>query len=135
MNELFHFEADQLKNVVIHKVGFGERNNAMLDAEHTADFEMFPRLRLDRFVGRDDEQQEIDAAGAGEHVFDEALMSGYIYESEAQIRRDFKVRETKVDGNAAAFLFFETVGFNPGESAHECALAMIDVSGGAHNDV
>ena len=38
-----------------------------------------------RLVGGDDEQDEIDAADAGEHVLDEALVSGDVDEAEAQV--------------------------------------------------
>jgi hypothetical protein len=38
------------------------------------------------------------------------------------------VREAQIDGDAAAFFFFEAVGINPGQSLDQRGLAMVDVS-------
>ena len=43
---------------------------------------MLAGLRHDPFVGGDDEQGEVDAAGAGEHVVDEALVAGDVDEAD-----------------------------------------------------
>ena len=44
---------------------------------------MLARLRHDRIVGGDDEQGQIDAGGAGEHVLDEALVARHVDDAEA----------------------------------------------------
>ena len=44
---------------------------------------MLARLRLDRFVGGDDEEDEVESGGAGEHVADEAFVAGDVDEAEA----------------------------------------------------
>ena len=70
----------------IDQVGLGERDDAARDAEQAADIEVLARLRLDGFVGGDHEQHQVDAADAGEHVLDEALVAGHVDEAEAQVR-------------------------------------------------
>ena len=45
------------------------------------------------------------------------------------------MREAEVDGDAAALFFFQTVGVDAGEGADQRGLAVIDVSGGADDDV
>ena len=55
-------------------------------AQQAADIEMLARLRLDGFVGGDHEQHQVDAAHAGQHVLDEALVAGDIDEAEPQRR-------------------------------------------------
>ena len=96
------------------------------------------RLRLDAFIGRDDEQDEIDAADAGEHVAHEALVSRDVDETEAQVfvvcRLQIQVRKADVDGDAAALLFFETIGIDAGERFDQRGLAVVDVTGGADDD-
>ena len=48
------------------------------DAEQVEDRQVLARLRHDALVGGDDQQREVDAAGAGEHVLDEALVARHV---------------------------------------------------------
>ena len=45
------------------------------------------------------------------------------------------MREAQVDGDAAALFFGQTVGVDPGEGPDERGLAMVDMSGGAYDDI
>ena len=45
------------------------------------------------------------------------------------------VREAELDGDAAFLLFLQAIGIDAGERVHERALAVIDVAGGADDDV
>jgi hypothetical protein len=56
-HHLFHLQANQSENIVVHQVRLGQRDDAALDAEQPADVEMLARLRFDRFVGGHREQQ------------------------------------------------------------------------------
>ena len=134
-DHLFHFEAHEAEDVVVHQVGLGEGDDAAADAEQAADIEMLAGLRLDGFVGGDHEEHEVDAADAGEHVLDEALVAGDIDEAQAQGGCEFEVREAEIDGDAAAFFFFQAVGVDAGERLDERGLAVIDVAGRADDDV
>ena len=134
-DELFDFQPHEAEDVVVDEVGLGERDDAARDAEQAADVEMLARLRLDRLVGGDDEEHQVDAADAGQHVLDEALVAGDVDEAEAQSGRELQVGEAEIDGDAAALFFFEAVGVDAGERFHERGLAVIDVSGGADDDV
>ena len=49
-------------------------------------------------------------------------------------RGQLQMRKPDVDGDAAPFFFFEAIRVYAGERAHQRALAMIDVSGGADGD-
>ena len=134
-DQLFGFEADEAEEVVVDQVGLGEGDDAAGDAEQAADIEMLARLRLDRFVGGDHEEHQVDAADAGQHVLDEALVAGDVDEAEAQGGGELEVGEAEVDGDAAALFLFEAVGVDAGEGFDERGLAVIDVSGGADDDV
>ena len=48
---------------------------------------------------------------------------------------DRGVREAQLDGDAARFLFLEAIGIDAGQRLDERALAVIDVAGGADDDV
>ena len=50
-------------------------------------------------------------------------------------RASIEMREADVDGNAAAFFFCEAVRVDTGERFDQRGLAVIDVSGGADDDV
>ena len=134
-HQFFHLDSHQPENVVIHQVGLGERNHAARNAQQPADIEVLAGLRLDGFVGRDDEQHQVDSAHAGEHVLDEALVARHVHEAQAQRGRQLQVGETQVDGDAAAFLFLQAVRVDAGERLDEGGLAVIDVAGGADDDV
>src|SRR5262249_16580287 len=77
----------------------------------------------------------IDSADAGEHVLDKALMPRNVYEPNPQRRCQLQVGESEVDCDTAAFLFFEPVSVDTGESFDEGRLAMINVAGRADDDV
>ena len=99
---------------------------------------MFASLRFDAFIGGNDENDEIDSAHAREHVADKTLVTGDIDETHANCAAigggKVEMRETDVDGDAAAFFFFEAVGIHASQGFDERCLAMIDVSGGADDD-
>ena len=64
------------------------------DLQKPADVEVLARLRHHGFVGRDDQHDQVDAAGAGQHVLDEALVARDVDEREVD-RRRFEMRETR----------------------------------------
>src|SRR6266403_5034267 len=94
---VFYLQADQTGGISIDQVGFREDDNAALDAEQPANIEMFAGLRLDGFVRGDYQQHQVDSGGAGQHVGDEALVSGDIDKAEPYAGF-FQECETKVDG-------------------------------------
>ena len=102
------------------------------------DIEVLTGLRLDGFVGGDDQQHQIDAADSGEHVAHETLVTGDIDEPDLQssaIRRwQGHVGEAEIDGDAAAFFFGEAVGVDAGEGLDQRGFAVVDVAGGADDD-
>src|SRR5947209_887393 len=108
MNEFSNLKLDDLTGRCIDKVGFGQRDQATAQAEESEDFEMLARLRHDRVVGRDDKKSDIDARGAGEHVFDEPLMAWHVYNAEPKFAQ-IKGGEADVDGDAARFFFRQAV--------------------------
>ena len=85
-------------------------------------------------IGSDDEEGEVDTAGAGEHVLDEALVAGDVDDAYVASRGQGEPGEAEVDGKAALLLLAETVRVDVGEGAHESALAVVDVTSGT-NDV
>ena len=136
--KVFQFHAHDVECFGIDRVGLGDHRDATSNRQQPADIEVLDGLRLDAFIGRDHEQDEIDAADPREHVAHEALVSGDIDEAETQVfaarRFQIEVRKSNVDGDAAALLFFETIGIDAGERFDQRGLAVVDVTGGADDD-
>jgi len=84
-------------------------------------------------VRGDYQEDQVDSGGAGEHVGDEALVSGDIHKAETYTGF-FQEGETEVDGDAAAFFLFEAIGVRAGQGFDQGGLAMVDVAGGADDD-
>ena len=113
------------------EIGLGECDDAVLQAEEIEDLQMLARLRHRPVVGGDDQQDEIDADGAGEHVVHEALMAGHVDEAQGLAALDRPIGEADVDGDAARLLFGQTVGVDSRERPHQRRLPVIDVAGRA----
>jgi len=69
------------------------------------------------------------------HILDEALVSRHVHEAQPERGGQLQVGETDVDGDAPAFLFLQAVRVDAGQRLDEGGLAVIDVSGGADDDV
>ena len=100
-----------------------------------ADREVLARLGHHAFVGRDHQHRQIDAADAGQHVLDEALVAGNVDDLDGEAVRLLEEREAEVDRDAARLLLGQAVGVDAGQRLHERGLAVVDVPGGADDDV
>ena len=76
----------------------------------------------------------VDAAGAGEHVLDEALVARDVDDADFTARRQRQPGEAEVDSEAALLLLTKAIGVDAGERADERALAVVDVAGGADDE-
>ena len=92
---------------------------------------MFAGLRLDGGICRDDQQHQVDAAYSGQHVADKTLMPGDIDKAQLEqgtVRRSqLQVRESEVNRDAAALLFFQPVGVDAGQGANQGRLAVVNM--------
>jgi hypothetical protein len=69
----------------------------------------------------------------GEHVFDEAFVTGNVYETELEIVK-FEIREPEIDRDPASLLFGKTIRISTCESSYESAFPVIYVAGPADNE-
>src|SRR5439155_15137798 len=102
--------------------------------EEPRDVEVLPGLRHHPFVCGDDQQHEVDAGGAGQHVLNQALVAGDIDDPGPPAAGKVEVRKAEVDRHSPALFFLEPVGIDAGESLHQCALAVVDVACGADDE-
>ena len=87
-------------------------------------------LRHHPIVGGDDEKGEVYAGDAGQHVADEAFVTGDVDESQHPAALEIDIGEAEVDRQAAGLLLRQPVGIDAGERLDQGGLAVIDVSGG-----
>lgn len=104
-------------------------------AKKGQDVEMFFRLRHDPFVGIDDEQDQIEARQAGDHILDELFMTGYIDDTGPRTIWQVEPGKAQVD-RQSPFLFFGCrIRLDSGQGTDQRRLAMIDMTGCADNDM
>ncbi len=115
----------------LDQIALGEHDDTARHAEQPHDGEVLAGLGHHALVGGDDEQHQVHAAHAGEHVLDEALVPGHVHDAEVHAAGRDERREAEVDGDAALLLFGQPVGVHAGQAAHERGLAVVDVAGGA----
>ena len=133
-HQLLNLEPDDVEHARVRKIGLGDHHQAGGDSEQTADLEVLARLRHDGLVRCDVEHDEIHAANASQHVADEAFVTRYVDERQHGVLL-CGVGEAEVDGDAALFLLAQPVGIGAGQRQDERALAMIDMTGGADDDM
>lgn len=133
-DKFFGFELDEFDYIGVDRVCFGDDDDALFDAEEATDVEVLASLGLDGFVGGDDEENDIDTGDAGDHGFDEALMTGDIDEAGVETGAEIKMGEAEFDGDAAALFFGEAIGVHTGECPDEGGFSVIYVSGGSEDN-
>ena len=125
------FGAHQTQPFVIHEIALGQNRNAAADAQQLEDGEVLLGLRHDAFIGSDDEQRDVDAGRAGEHVLDESFVAGDIDDAGLNPVREWERGKPEIDRDAAAFFLFPAIGVDTGEGFHQRRLPVIDVARGA----
>ncbi len=95
---------------------------------------MLSRLWLDGFVGRNHQQHQIEAESPGQHIAHKAFVARDVDKANAQVL-DLEEREANIEGDTAPLLFFQTIRMRARERLHERRLAVIDMAGGADNDI
>src|SRR5882724_12052976 len=135
--ELFDLESHHVQGFQVNQIRLSQHGNAAAHGKLAADVEMFASLGLDRLIGSNHQQHQINATDAGQHVAYEALVAGDIHEAQT---KDFAARsgqiqmcETDVDGDASTFFFFQAIGVDAGQSLDQRGFAVVNVSGGAYD--
>ena len=129
--ELLHLEPRELERVGVDEIGLRQRDDAAVDAEQAQDREVLVRLRPRSFARVDDEEEEVDAARAGDHRPDEPLVPGHVDDRKLRPVGQLERRVAEVDRDPARVLLGQPVGVLAGQRLDERGLAVVDVPGGA----
>ncbi len=103
----------------------------MSHVQEVEDGQVLAGLGHHALVGGDDQQGQVDAAHAGQHVLDEALVAGHVDDADLLAAGQAQPGEAEVDGHLPLLLLLEAVGVDAGEGLHQGRLAVVDVAGGA----
>ena len=125
------FGADERQPFVIHEIALGQDGDAASHTEQLDDGEVLLGLWHDPFVGRDDEQGDVNAGRASQHVLDERFVTGDVHDTRLDPAGQRQGGKAEIDRDATALFFFPTVGVHTGERFHQCGLSVVDVSRGA----
>ena len=117
----------------VGEVGLRHRHDARAHAERAQHGRVLDRLRHHPVIGGDDEQEQVDAGGSGDHRAHEALVTRDVDERQRPAA-DVELREAEVDRHAAGALLRQPIGVAPGERADERGLAVVDVPGRADRE-
>ena len=130
-NELPGLDARELERFLVYDVGLRERDDAVLDPEQAEDREVLVRLRPRAFARVDDEEEEVDAARAGDHRPHEALVPRDVDHGEARAVGQLERRVAEVDRDAALVLLGQPIGVLARQRLDERRLAVVDVACGS----
>ena len=72
---------------------------------------------------------------AGQHVLHEALVAGHVHDLDREPVGLLEEGEAEVDRDAARLLLRQAIGVDAGEGLDQRGLAVVDVAGGADDDV
>ena len=96
---------------------------------------MLHRLGHKALVRGHHQHGKVNASGAGQHIFDEFLMSGHIHDARLGAVLPIQMGKAQLDGDAPLFLLLQTVGVDARQGLYQQGLAVVHVSGGADNNV
>ena len=93
---------------------------------------MLAGLGHNALVGGDDEQGQVNAADAGQHILDEPLVARHVDDADLAAAGQRHPREAQIDRHLPLLLLREPVGVDVGQRLHQRGLAVVNVPGGAN---
>jgi hypothetical protein len=87
LDVFLEIEERELEKFVIDLIHLGQSDDTVFDSQEIENAQVLFRLRFPPFGRRNDEQTSLDSADAGQHVAQEADVSGHIDERQLTARR------------------------------------------------
>ena len=117
--------------LIVDEVRFRQCDDPGTNAQESQDGQVLSGLRHHAFIGRDDEQCEIDAGGARKHCADERFVSRDVNDPDRPHARELERRKSELDRDAPSLLLGQSIRIDAGQRSHQRRLAVIDMAGGA----
>lgn len=115
----------------VHHVCFGDDHKAVLDTQKGENAQVLHRLGHKALVGGYHQHGKVDAAGSGQHVFDEFLVAGHVYDARLGAVIKVQMGETQFNSDAPLLLLHQPVGVDAGEGFDQKGLSVVHMAGGA----
>ena len=135
LQELGHVGLHHLQPFGLDQVRLGERHQPLLDLEQLADVQVLARLGHHPLVGGDHQHHQVNAPDARDHGLDEPLVARHVHDPGPRAVRQAEERESQLDGDSALLLLLQAVRVRPGEGLHQGGLAVVDMAGGADDQM
>ena len=132
---LFHILPDHFHPFGIHHIGLGDDHQTLLDAQQGQNTQVLHRLGHKALVGSHYQHGKVDAAGTGQHIFNEFLMSGHIHDAGLGAVLPVQMGKAQLDGDAPFLFLLQAVGVNAGQRLDQKGFTVVYVSGSADNYV
>ncbi len=129
---LFRYQAEPFR---VHHVALGQGHQPLPDPQELADLQVFPGLGHDPLVGGDHQHDQVHAADPSHHGPDKAFVPRHVDDAELDVAGEFQVGEAEFDGDTPGLLLLQPVGVDAGEGLDQRGLAVVDVAGGAEDEV
>lgn len=101
------------------QIDFREGDDRAANVEITKNVEVLARLRHYAFVGVDHQQEHVHSGGAGEHIVQEAFVTGNVDDSGFDSIVENEVRESQIERHAAQPFFQPTIRIGSGQRRNE----------------
>ncbi len=133
--QLANFLRGQLTGRLIDKIRLGQCRHTVGHPQHLHDSQMFPGLRHHPFICGHHQEGEIDADRSADHGMYEISVPGHIDHTQRIPRGQPEMGKTEVDGNTASFFLLVRVAVDTAERLDQRGLAVIDMTGGTHDEM
>ena len=111
----------------IGAINLRQCNDAAFDADQINDGQMLAGLRHDAIVGRHNQDNEVDANGAGQHVVNELFVAGHVEKADRGGIGEMLIGKPQIDRDAALFLFRQAVGIGARQRLQQRRFAVVDM--------
>src|SRR5262245_22251590 len=117
----------------MNQIRFGDSKDRHLYAEQVDDIQVLFGLGHDAVIGGNGKKNQIDAVGAGEHIFDEPLVPRDIDNPRLRAVGKIEVGKSQINRNAALLFFLEPVRILSGQRFDQADVPVMDVASGAYD--
>ena len=125
---LRHVLLHHLQPLRVHHVGLGDDHQAVLDAQQGQNAQVLHGLGHEALVRRYHQHGKVDAAGTGQHVFDELLMAGHVHDARPGAVGEVQMGKAQLDGDAPLLLLHQPVGVDARQSLHQQRFAVVHMA-------
>jgi hypothetical protein len=124
----------QIDPIRFDKIAFGDGDYAGFQFQQAEDLQVFFRLRFDRVIRGHDQEGQVHAGCAGQHVSHKTLVTGHVDDSQTEFAQN-QLGKPQFDRDSALLFFRKPIRIRSGQGANQRGLSVIDVPSGAEDQI